>query len=212
MLNHKRVAIFDFDDTLFNGQSHSYFISYLESKLPAHKFIYTKLRKRFEPKSINDRLHKEFLLNPFKGYSEEWIDKIAFDFYTNVIRGRLNKKVLNEYSNHKTVGDKLIIASGGFDVYLKYFELEFQPELLICTKLEFKNSIFTGKFKGEEVLSENKAMQVKFELSGDLIAWQDSYVYSDHISDLPLFNLVGNKIVVDIGQDKSWLSADYKVI
>ncbi|MFN5704754.1 MAG: HAD family hydrolase [bacterium] len=212
MHNHRRVAIFDFDDTLFRGQSHSYFISFLESKLPPLKFFYTKLRKRFEPKAINDRLHKEYLLKPFKGYSEEWIDKIAFDFYNDVIRRRLKKKVLNEFSKHKSVGDKLIIASGGFDVYLKYFELEFQPEILICTKLEFRNGIFTGKFKGEEVLSENKALQVKLELSEEIIAWQDSYVYSDHISDLPLFNLVGNRIVVDIGQDKNWLAADYKVI
>ena len=211
MHKNKHAAIFDFDDTLFHGQSHSYFISYLESKLPLIKYFYAKLRKRFEPKPLNDKMHKEYLLRTFKGLSKEWIDKIAFDFYNDVIRNRFNKKVLNEYHKHKSLGDKLIIASGGFDVYLKYFELEFKPDLLICTKLEFKNKLFSGSFNGEEVLSENKSKRVKHELSKDDIAWQESYVYSDHVSDLPLFNLVGNKILVDIGQDKSWLTKDYIV-
>ncbi len=212
MNNNKRVAIFDFDDTLFVGQSHSEFISYLESKLSIYKFFYAKLRKRFEPRPLNDKMHKEFLLKPYNGYSQKWIDKMANSFYNNVVRKRFNEKVISQFNNHKAEGYMTIIASGGFDVYLKYFKLDFKPDLLICTELEFNNNLFTAKIKGEEVLFENKVKQIKLNLNEDEIDWKESYAYSDHISDLPLFNLVGNKVLIDIGQDKRWITKDFKVI
>jgi len=210
--NALRVAIFDFDDTLFYGQSHSYFLSFIESKLPLLKFFYCKIRKRVISKGLSDRSNKEFLLQPFKDYSREKIDNIAYAFYKDVIKKRLCKIILERYFEHKSNGDIVIIASGGFDVYLKYFEQEFYPDLLISTKLEFKNNLFTGKIQGEEVLSENKAFMVRSLLANTQVNWASSFVYSDHVSDIPLFNLVGNKNLVDIGQDKSWITGDFKII
>jgi HAD superfamily hydrolase (TIGR01490 family) len=210
--NPLRVAIFDFDDTLFYGQSHSYFLSYIESKLPLLKFLYCKIRKRVVSKALTDRLNKEFLLEPFKEYSKEKIDNIAYAFYNDVIKKRLCKILLERYFEHKSNGDMVIIASGGFDVYLKYFEQEYNADLLISTKLAFQNNFFTGKIQGEEALSENKAFMVKSLLVNAKVDWSSSFAYSDHVSDIPLFNLVGNKNLVDIGQDKSWISSDFKII
>lgn len=207
-----RVAIFDFDDTLFYGQSHSYFISYIESNLPLLKFFYCKIRKRVVFKASTERLNKEFLLEPFKDYSKEMFDNIARAFYQDVIKKRLCKILLDRYFEHKSKGDIVIIASGGFDVYLKYFEQEYNADFLISTKLAFNNNFFTGKIQGEEALSENKAFMVRSLLINSRVDWASSFAYSDHVSDMPLFNLVGNKNLVDIGQDKSWVPDDFEII
>jgi HAD superfamily hydrolase (TIGR01490 family) len=157
-------------------------------------------------------LYKEFLLEPFKGYIKDDFDNLAYKFYNEIIKKRINKAVLEKYYHHKSSGDMVIIASGGFDIYLKYFEQEYNADMLISTKLDFEGEYFSGKILGEEVLSENKAHMVKVYLDNIQVDWKSSFVYSDHMSDIPLFNLVGNKFLVDIGQDKSWVSSDFKIV
>lgn len=207
-----RLAIFDFDDTLFLGQSHVHFLSYVESKLPFFKLLYCKLRKRLVFKTLTDQAKKDFLLEPFKGYSTEMFEEMAFLFYKDIVIKRLNRSILERYLEHKSSGYMVIIASGGFDIYLKFFEQEFNADLLISTKLEFKDGYFTGKIQGEEILSERKALMVSRMLGSVEVDWLSSFVYSDHVSDIPLFNLVGNKIFVDVGQDKSWISDEFQII
>src|SRR5688572_20097774 len=82
------LAIFDFDDTLFKGQSHSYFLSYLESKLPLFKRVFLKISKRLVRSKQNDRQQKEYILSAFKGVSTETFDHYAANFFSTFMLNR----------------------------------------------------------------------------------------------------------------------------
>ena len=60
-----------------------------------------------------------------------------------------------------------------------------------------KKDICKGIFQGVDCMNENKIIKMKKKIKDiDEFNLDDSYAYSDSISDLPLLNFVGNGIVV----------------
>jgi len=208
----KPLAIFDFCDTLFDGQSISYFLNFLESKLPIHKKVYSKIRKRLNRISSSEsKRYKEYLLKNFIGMSKSEFDANAKEFYEDIVKNRLHKLVIEKLHEHKNQGDTIVIVSGGFENYLKYFIEEHTIEHLFCTKLEFIDKKFTSKIGGKECLGVEKVNQLK-KLDLTQYDLENSYVYSDHHSDKPLFDLVRNKIVIKSKQNLDWIDERYAIL
>jgi len=208
----KKLAIFDFCDTIFNGQSISYFLDFLELKLPIHKKLYSKIRKRFNQiPSSDSKKYKEYLLKVYNEISKYEMESYSEEFFKTVIRNRLHKVVIEKLLEHKNQGHRIIIVSGGFENYLKYFVNEYQVDYLLSTKLEFENGKFTSKIDGNECLGIEKVKQLK-QLDLNNYDLENSYVYSDHHSDKPLFDLVGNKVLVKNKQNTKWANDRYKIL
>jgi len=209
-----RLAIFDFDDTLFSGQSHGYFISYLEEREPFYKMLLLKLRKRIILFLYGDQNKKckELLLWPFRGLSQEQFEDICGNFYESVVKKRLNIIVVNEIINKKKEGYLIAVVSGGFDVYLRFFQNEYEIDHVISTKLSFYKCNFLAKIEGEECLGFKKVESLNYLFNSSQVDYNNSVVYTDHISDLPLLNLVGRKIVVYDKEQPLWISADMELL
>lgn len=208
----KKIAIFDFCDTIFNGQSVSYFINFLNSKLPIYKKIYTAIRRKFSPPSTNSKAYKEFLLKSFYGTDINTLNKISKEFLEKIILPNLHQKVMQKLKEHKENGDMLIIVSGGFENYLELFRQKFNIDHLVCTKLAIKEGKFIAKIDGKECLGEIKIKKLKEAVNLAEFDLQNSYVYSDSISDKPLFSLVGNKIIVKNHQNIDWADDTFKIL
>ncbi len=212
MPNKKILVIFDFCDTLFDGQSVNYFLDFLYSKLPFYKKILSKTRRKLNKISSSEsKKYKEYLLKDFCGMSEQKFEIYAKDFFDEVIQYRLHDKVIKKLQYHKGLGHTLVVASGGFECYLKYFVKKYEMDLLFCTKLEFVNGRLTSKIMQNECLGGEKINRLK-TLKLEKYDLKNSYVYSDHRSDIPLFDLVGNKVLVKNKQDVSWIDHNYKVL
>lgn len=207
MSSNNKLAIFDFCDTLFDGQSIAYFTDFLALSLPFQNRVIYEARKRLNRiPSTDSKRFKENSLKAFRGMEEEKVNQSSREFFEAAIQKKLHKQVLERLQAHKLAGDIIVLASGGFENYLKFFKEYFGADHMFCTKLQFKNSKFTGLIEGKECLGIEKSARVKnFFLEFD-IDWKNSFVYSDHRSDLPLFELAGNKIVVQNRQQLDWIS------
>jgi HAD superfamily hydrolase (TIGR01490 family) len=172
--------------------------------------LYSKIRKKINniPSSESKR-YKEYLLRVFKGMSKYELEKFSKEFFKSVVQKRLHTVVIEKMMEHKKQGHIIIIASGGFENYLKYFANEYNIDYYFCTKLEFLNDRLTSKIDGNECLGLEKVNQLK-QLDLNSYDLKNSYVYSDDQSDQPLFDLVGNKILVKNKQNTNW--ADYRYI
>lgn len=213
MKNKPILAIFDFCDTIFDGQSVTFFLNFLESKLPLYKRIYAKVMKKINkiPPS-NSKEYKENLMQVFYGIEEETINKYCSEFYSKVILNRLHRCVIEALLYHKKERHIIAIVSGGFDIYLKYFARDFGVDYLICTKLEFKSGIFVSKILGDECLGNGKLELLSKNLNLSDYDLLNSFCYSDSRSDLPLFSLVGNKVIVKNNQDISWANDSFQIL
>ena len=207
------LAIFDFCDTIFDGQSVSYFLNFLESKLLIYKKIYLKIIKKIgRVSSYDSKIYKERLMQPLCGMRESAMNEYSAEFYNKVIVKRLHKIVMDKLLFHKQEGHIVAVVSGGFDAYLKYFAKDYGVNYLLCTKLEFINGTFTSKILGNECLGNEKVRLLRDTLNLDNYDLLNSYCYSDARSDLPLFSLVGNKIVVKNTQNIDWIDEDFKIL
>ena len=190
------LAIFDFCDTIFDGQSTTFFLDFLESKLTITKKILAKIIKKINKiPSSDSKRYKENLMRVFYGVKKEEMGKYAAEFYRSIVINRLHKSVIEALLWHQKSGHIIVVVSGGFEVYLRHFAKSYGIDYLISTKLEFKKVELLGS---ELNLKE-------FDL-------QNSFFYSDSRSDMPLFTLVGNKIVVKNTQNIDWIDDKFKVL
>ena len=65
------------------------------------------------------------------------------------------------------------------------------------TPLEIVEGVFTGRFAGPTMHSEQKAITARALMSEHRLRPEDCYAYSDSVNDLPLLTAVGTAVVVN---------------
>ena len=207
--NVKKIAFFDFCETIVSIQSADLFIDYVRSQISGKKmnsleifrrylvkFHFFKFLNLFTKKSI--LIHKKLKLLQLKGKKEAIIDELAYKYYQDLIKPKLNNQITDEIMNKKKLGYRIIIISGGYSIYIKYFAKEYGIDDIISTEIKMKNNICKGSICGIDCMNENKIKKIISHIkninSYDL---KKSYAYSDSITDLPLLKFVGNGVVVN---------------
>lgn len=218
MLKNKELVLFDFCDTIVKGQSEELFSNFLNKKRGLFSYLtYRILLKYYAITNKKDLLSRKlFKLKHFVGAEKEFFQRNSQEFVANILENRLNKVVFKILKSHIKNDSRVIIISGGYSIYInefiKYLDLNVE---VIGTELEFINNKFTGKIiNNQECLSEVKLKLLKDKLEDDWysIDFKNSYAYSDHKSDIPLLNIVGNSYIIHFGQDISWKKKDWNVI
>ena len=210
-MNNRNLVIFDFCDTLFRGQSISYYINFLISKESFFKRWYLKFRRKLIPPT-GSRKHKEFILKPFSGYSLTYFEEISYQFYQQVVKERFHSEIINKLIEHKKRGDFVIVISGGFDIYLKHLIKDYDLDGVISTGLKFTEDSFSGEILGEECLGEQKVLMCNRMLSQVDEKFEKTVCYTDHHSDVHLLDFSDEGYVVDFGQDLSWVKDKWQII
>jgi HAD superfamily phosphoserine phosphatase-like hydrolase len=80
----------------------------------------------------------------------------------------------------------VVVVSGAFDVYLSHWCNAHQIEL-ICSSLEHKDGVLTGRYSGPQCVRKEKAARVRKE--HDLSRYERIYAYGDTTEDLDLLAL-----------------------
>lgn len=221
--NKEKVALFDFCETLVNFQTADAYVNY--TRLHYGKFrmsfwhlvhlLVSKLRVisflefLFPKSSINKRI----ILRQLSSESFEKLDKVASEYYLNQIRPNLIRSVVNEMVRLKNEGYRVMLISGGYYIYLKYFAYEFgiKEDDIIATRLRFINGKCAGTFEGKDCLFEEKTTRLNF-----LFPNKDSYffqAYSDSKSDCPMLDWADRGVVVRNISAKKWdINNQYKEI
>lgn len=197
------LAIFDLDETLVNCKSLFEVFKYYCSKCKSDEFrnkhdsLFSSLREMVSNGFSRDEINKYFYRN-FAGISrkemsdlsQEWFDlnKNSPDFFCS--------SVLRELEKHRKNNAEIIIVSGSFVECVQSIANFLDISRYICINLEKKNDFFTGEIIGTQTIGEGKAQEIKKYVLNKRRSLNGSYAYTDHISDLPLLELVDNPVVV----------------
>lgn len=207
-----KLFIFDFCDTLVSFQTADAFVDYVrmhsgKTSVKAYYGLYLLLKwlkiirllTWFLPEaSINKRVY----LYQIRGISYAELDYLAMQFYQERIRPNLIASAVQRLQDKIINGETVWIASGGYEIYLKYFMQEYRVKKLLATNLRLKNMVSTGTIDGKDCLYSQKLKKIKKEISvrGDLYI----EAYSDSSSDLPMLLYADKAIVVSKGRSQSW--------
>ena len=116
--------------------------------------------------------------------------------------------IINE---HKQKGRVILIVSNAAIFIVKKVADFLGINNCIGTQLEIIDGKFTGKILGDIVYGKNKINYIKYFITKNNLNLDNSYAYTDHISDLDLLLMVKNPFAVnpDIllmkeAKDKGW--------
>ena len=220
MANEKeKIAFFDFCETIVSFQSADRYVEYVIShystpNIRLRHFLYKIANKYRIVKRLNKYFHlhlqpKEWILFQLRGLDKQCLDEAAKDYYEKIIRPNLIRETISELKRLQHEGWRIVIVSGGYGIYLRYFadEHNINHADIISSNLQFKGDRFTGKMDGIDCMGDNKLELVQTRFDRNSIY---SIAYSDSESDLPLLNWVDEGILV---MRKQWFETyNFKLI
>lgn len=215
MLNNKeKIALFDFCETLVSFQTADEYVNYTRCHYGNIKmkfwFLLHSLAAWFQIISLLDyfssktSINKKIIAKQLTNESFGKLDKAAREFYQNQIRPNLINAVITELVRLKNEGYRVMLVSGGYDIYLKYFANEYgiKEEDIIATKLRFIKGKCTGTFEGKDCLFEEKIVRLnRLFPNKEYFYFQ---AYSDSESDIPMLDWANQGIVVRKKKSKKW--------
>lgn len=199
-----KLAIFDVDLTITRKDTFLEFYKFIckeDKRFLAYlnKVIFSGAM--YGLKIFNAKKSKECYLCFLKGVTSKWVNEISEKFfYQHIIQNLVYIDALREIQKHKKLGNKVILISASPEFYLKYFKELECIDYVIGTKCQVENGFYTGKIIGENNKGNEKIYRL-FDLLRkeklDNVNFNDSYMYSDSFNDIPLFNLVGNRFLIN---------------
>ena len=205
-VNKERIVFFDFCGTLVPFQSAPRYINFVVDNYPRKAALIRRwirgtlenwrIPKRLERYSKGLFTQKEIELWPLKGYRQEVLEEAAHRFYEEEIKLNLIPEVMNEYDRYQKDGYRVVLISGGFGIYLRYFAAEhgIAANDIISSNVQIKRGKATGKLEGMDCMGKNKLTLLEQRFDKTKIY---SEALSDSESDIPMLKWVNRGIVVD---------------
>ncbi|MFT5874959.1 MAG: HAD superfamily hydrolase (TIGR01490 family) [Clostridium sp.] len=198
----EKLAIFDVDFTLTKRETLVEFYFFMIKKNP--RFI------KYLPRSIFSSIFyvfkiydaskaKKTFIRFIDGIEENEMKKIVKEFYEK----RLSKILYNDgivmMKKMKAQGYKIYLISASAEFYLSEFYNIKEVDKIIGTRFTTENGLHRNIIYGENCKGEEKVKRLKEVLKNENIEvdFENSYMFSDSLSDLPLFNLVGHPYLIN---------------
>jgi len=199
-----KLAIFDFDGTLFPEET----FPLLMSRLKIHPKYHRNYRQfimgivpvylAYKCKVCPEMTMKEFsmrrYLTSFKTASKEEIDQFFYEVGDSMTM-KLSGSVIKRLEQHRRDGYYIMLVSGAFEPLLYSVTKELPFDKIIGTSIPF-NQIMEKQFRIDPIQGTRKKEVVQEQFSNMEIDWSDSYAYGDSYSDLAVLELVGNPVAV----------------
>ena len=187
-------AIFDVDFTVINKDSMFLMLLFSIKKKPI-LILYTPiiLIKIVLSllKIIDVKIAKEAIYLPLKYLTEKELE----EFYDKVLLKIVNPEVMNRVKYHKKQGCHILLVSASPEIYLKYFRKNEYVDMVIGTRLNMINGKCTNKICGANCKGIEKIKRIEKYLNENKleIDFENSFGYSDSLSDKPMLSLVKNR-------------------
>ncbi|RNF38378.1 HAD family hydrolase [Planococcus salinus] len=215
-----RVAIFDFDGTLYSKETFQLMMDHLKHH-PEHSKRYRMFYRAILPPYLGHKLKiypekkmrqrsvqaylsalQTFSRNDLEQYFQEIAEKMHAD---------MNPGVVERLKQHVANNDYVMLVSGAFMPLLEAVTKEMPIQTIIGTEVPYKNDLLDHRTPIAHIQGPLKTEKIKEALAGKEIDWANSSAYGDSFSDLPVLELVGNPVAVQpeprlktVAQQRNW--------
>lgn len=215
-----RVAIFDFDGTLYPQETYTVMMNYLKEH-PVHSSKYKKFYKalmkpylaykmKLYPEGKMKAKSMQIYLNALKDLSQEELESYFIEMSHGMSKD-LNQTVVERLKKHLIDGDHVLVVSGAFTPMLNEVTKEYAVHQVIGTEIPYSNGSLDTANEIFHIQGIRKNMMIDQALDGYEIDWENSTAYGDSISDISVLELVGNPVAVrpenrlrTIAEERKW--------
>ncbi|MCS6885071.1 MAG: HAD family phosphatase [Acidobacteriota bacterium] len=136
----------------------------------------------------------------FKRYAGESEDRLKFlskELFEKVLRPNVFPGAKELISKSRSLGLRQVVVTGAIDLMIKDLMEYLEVDDFVANRLEFVNGRATGRLLPPVMASATKAMWIRQYAEREGINLNDSYAYTDSMSDLPMLSVVGHPAVVN---------------
>lgn len=198
----EKLAIFDVDFTITRKETMAQFYLFMLKK--NFKNIIYIFRIAFAGilyliKIIDLEKAKQYFMSFITGISENNMKEIVRQFYEDRLSKIFYNDAIEMIKKLKNEGYKIILISASPEFYLNELYNIKEIDKIIGTKYYCIDGIYEAKIEGKNCKGEEKVKRLYEYMNENNITadFDKSYMFSDSLSDLPLFNLVGNKYLIN---------------
>jgi phosphatidylglycerophosphatase C len=183
------LALFDFDGTI---TAHETMPEFVRRSISIQRLGFAQIC--LTPVVLANRyglvssifLRRALVLSCYRGASARHLDAVGLAFAREYLPNVLRDDAMRRIAWHKAQGHTVAVVSGALDFYLAPWCKEHQLDL-ICSSLEQRDGILTGRYLGAQCVREEKARQVRarFETS----KYSTIYAYGDSPDDIGLLGV-----------------------
>jgi putative phosphoserine phosphatase/1-acylglycerol-3-phosphate O-acyltransferase len=188
------AAFFDYDGTIIAGYSILPFLAE-----PAHRrelvaggFLRTAV---FAAQSALGRIDSRELLtrgiHEWNGRRLAELEALGAQIYRREFRAAIFPEIRRLVDKHRRKGHLVAIATSAAPFQVEWVARELGIEHVLCTRLEVRKGLLTGKTKGPILWGRAKAEAAREFAHRHHIDMRRSYFYADGYEDLPLMQAVG---------------------
>jgi HAD superfamily hydrolase (TIGR01490 family) len=198
----EKLAIFDVDYTLTSKETLGEFLKFMIKKDPG-LFLHV-------PKSLgaaflyaigvfSAQKAKEHFLAFVDGIEEEKLQELVKEFYETSLINIFYSDAIDMIRKLKAEGCKVILISASAEFYLNELYGIEEVDKIIGTKFKVVNGKQTRIIDGENCKGDAKVVRLMEYLKEEKmdVDFKNSYMFSDSLSDSPLFHLVGHPYLIN---------------
>ncbi|ANU27690.1 haloacid dehalogenase [Planococcus versutus] len=200
-----RVAIFDFDGTLYSKETFQLMMNHLKNH-PTHSKRYRQFYRNIMPPYIGHKLkiypERKMRERSVQAYLSalETFTKVELEQFFGEIADQMhddmNPNVVDRLQAHVANNDYVMLVSGAFTPLLHAVTKTLPIKTIIGTEVLYNNNIVDHRTPLSHIQGPLKTIKIEEALEGWEIDWANSYAYGDSYSDLPVLELVGHPIAV----------------
>jgi HAD superfamily hydrolase (TIGR01490 family) len=154
-------------------------------------YLLFKLKLRDPLRIIDD------MVGWVKGMRETDMAKLCSEVLNDTLLYSVFSEARKEINFHKNNGVKVIILSSTLDYICRSMSENLGMDGFICSSLESKDGLFTGRPVGRLCYGEEKLERLTGYCSTNTIDHSCLWYYADSISDLPVLNAVGHPVCIN---------------
>ncbi len=215
-----KVAIFDFDGTLFPEETFPLMMSHLKTH-PLHSKKYRRFMSRILPgyvaykcKIYPEQKMKELsmrsYISAFGTAAKTEIDKFFSELGEGMSQS-LSEAVLARFEQHRKDGYYTMLVSGAFEPLLHAVTKNVDFDYIVGTRIPYENEHLDKRTPVNHVHGARKTEKIVGQLADTDVDWENSFAYGDSYSDLDVLELVGNPVAVkpeprllEIAEERKW--------
>ena len=193
------VAYFDYDGTVIDGYSAGAF--------------YRKRLREFDVGPVEmvrtiaagmrgirtDDDFREFLaltLETWKGRTEEELYALGRTLFRDEIAGQLHPEVWELVAAHHECGHLVVMASSATRFQVQPMADELGADGLLCTELEVRDGVLTGRADGTTLWGPGKAAAAGNDAADRGVDLADCFAYANGTEDADFLSAVGHPVAV----------------
>lgn len=196
------VAFFDIDHTIICGSSmERVFVKYLITRghikvidvLSTVAFIFRHLS---DTSGMSIRSKRPYL----RGKSVALIDALARRCFHEAILPLISKEAIATIGKHKDAGHCIVLLSGTLEMLARPLSRYVKADHYIACRPEEGDGYFTGRIVSPIPYGEGKRQIILSYAREREIDLKQCFAYGDSMSDIAIFESVGNPCVVNPGR------------